>query len=137
MLLSAVLSNTRVGTSYASQLGSTPSSAQVPSPLLSMCNPNSPTLQLGFTGAKVAELQRILVQLGYGSLLGQSGIDGKFGQSTLNAVKNFQEDTEVTPFDGIVGPRTWVVLCDAIASATGPVQQQHLYSSNHKGKRHP
>jgi peptidoglycan hydrolase-like protein with peptidoglycan-binding domain len=45
-------------------------------------------LQLGSTGTKVAELQRVLTQLGYGSLLGRSsggGIDGKFGPSTQKA----------------------------------------------------
>jgi len=44
----------------------TPSS-QMPPPT-SICNTNSPTLQLPSTGAKVVELQRLLVQLGYGSL---------------------------------------------------------------------
>jgi peptidoglycan hydrolase-like protein with peptidoglycan-binding domain len=115
ILLSAVLSNTRVGTSYASQLGSTPSSAQVPSPSLSICNPNSPTLQLGFTGAKVAELQRLLVQLGYGSMLGQGGIDGKFGTDTQNAVKKFQQDNGL-PANGIVRPVIWRALCTLVTS---------------------
>ena len=115
MLLSAVLSNTRVGTSYASQLGSTPSSAQLPPPSLSICNPNSPTLQLGFTGAKVAELQRLLVQLGYGSMLGQGGIDGKFGTDTQNAVKKFQQDNGL-PANGIVRPVIWRALCTLVTS---------------------
>ena len=115
MLLSAALSNAIIGTSYASQLGSTPSSAQVPSPSLSICNPNSPTLQLGFTGAKVAELQRLLVQLGYGSMLGQGGIDGKFGTDTQNAVKKFQQDNRL-PANGIVRPVIWRALCTLVTS---------------------
>ncbi len=85
-----------------------------------MCNPNSPLLQLGFTGAKVAELQRVLIQLGYGPFLGQSGIDGKFGTSTHNAVKKFQEDNRLT-VDGIAGPITWRVLCSKMTiSPTTP-----------------
>lgn len=91
----------------------------------STCNPNSPTLQSGSTGAKVTELQGYLVQLGYGYLLGQAGIDGKFGLSTQKAVKNFQEDAGLKPVDGIVGPRTWSVLCEVMTSfAAAPIQQQ-------------
>jgi peptidoglycan hydrolase-like protein with peptidoglycan-binding domain len=82
----------------------------------STCNPNSPTLQLGFTGTKVAELQRLLVQLGYGSMLGQGGIDGKFGTDTQNAVKKFQQDNRL-PANGIVRPVIWRTLCTLVTSA--------------------
>ncbi len=108
-----------------------------------ICDPKSPvTLQLGSTGAKVAELQRVLTQLGYGSLLaGQaaaggssstastnSGIDGKFGVPTQNAVKKFQQDNRIQPVDGKVGQITWAALCGIIPnsfivqlkSSTGP-----------------
>jgi hypothetical protein len=46
----------------------TPSS-QMP-PASPICDSKQPTLQFGLTGANVAELQRLLIQLGYGSLLG-------------------------------------------------------------------
>jgi Putative peptidoglycan binding domain len=82
------------------------------------------TLQLGSTGTKVAGLQHILTQLGYGPLLGQSGIDGKFGTSTQNAVKNFQQHNGLQPVDGVVGPRTWEVLCDLMTSPAARIQQQ-------------
>jgi peptidoglycan hydrolase-like protein with peptidoglycan-binding domain len=106
-----------------------PPSTQAPptqtAPVAPVCNPNSPTLQLRSTGAKVTELQGYLVQLGYGYLLGQAGIDGKFGPSTQSAVKNFQEDAGLKPVDGIVGPRTWMVLCEVMTSvAAAPIQQQ-------------
>jgi peptidoglycan hydrolase-like protein with peptidoglycan-binding domain len=93
--------------------------AQVPQATSStpICNPNSPTLQSGSTGPKVMELQRLLTQLGYGSLLGQVGIDGKFGTATQNAVKKFQQDNRLQPLDGIVGPRTWGVLCKLVTLA--------------------
>ena len=68
----------------------TPSS-QMPPPT-SICNSNPSTLKFGLKGAKVVELQSLLVKLGYKSLLGQSGIDGKFATSTQNAVKRFQQD---------------------------------------------
>src|SRR5919198_3604151 len=116
MLSGTVFSSTLVGTSYASQTSPPPTS---------ICNPNSPLLKLDSTGAKVIELQRYLVQLGYASLLGQGGIDGKFGLSTQNAVKKFQEDAGLKPVDGIVGPRTWGVLCEVMTSvAAAPIQQQ-------------
>jgi peptidoglycan hydrolase-like protein with peptidoglycan-binding domain len=98
---------------------------QAAPPPSAICNPNSPTLQLRSTGAKVTELQGYLVQLGYGYSLGQGGIDGKFGPSTQNAVKDFQQDAGLQPVDGIVGPRTWGVLCELMTSLAGaPIQQQ-------------
>jgi peptidoglycan hydrolase-like protein with peptidoglycan-binding domain len=88
-----------------------------PRPATPICDPNSPLLQYRSTGGKVAELQRLLTQAGYGSLLlGQSGggggggIDGKFGTSTQNAVKKFQQDNRLQ-VDGKVGPITWRALC--------------------------
>jgi peptidoglycan hydrolase-like protein with peptidoglycan-binding domain len=89
LLSSTVFANTLVGTSYASQAQvqvqapqstQAPPTTQAPQPPRPICNPNSPTLQSGSTGAKVAELQRVLIQIGYGSLVGQA--DGKFGLST-------------------------------------------------------
>ena len=94
---------------------------QVPPAPTSTCNPNSPILQLGVTGAKVVELQHILVQLGYGSLLGKGGIDGKFGTDTQNAVKKFQQDNRL-PVNGIVRPAIWRALCMlVIPMAPSPV----------------
>src|SRR5215217_4002981 len=118
LLSGIVLSSSLVGTSYGSQVQTqvqasssptqTPPSSQVsspaPPPPRPICNSNSPTLQSGSTGAKVAELQRVLIQIGYGSLVGQA--DGKFGLSTQNAVKKFQQDNRI-PVDGKVGRITW------------------------------
>jgi subtilisin len=99
----------------------------LPRPPTPICDPQSPTtLQLGSTGAKVAELQRVLTQVGYGSLLlgGQGGggsssggaIGGKFTTSTQNAVKKFQQDNRL-PVDGKVGPITWGILCGIIPNS--------------------
>ena len=108
---------------------SSPSQAQASSsqaplrPPTPICNPKSPaTLQLGSTGAKVAELQRVLTQVGYRSLLvgqaagGNSVIDGKFGIPTQNAVKKFQQDNRI-PVDGKVGEITWGTLCGIIPNS--------------------
>ena len=86
-----------------------------PSFNFSFCDPNSPTLRINFTGNKVSELQLHLTQLGYGELLKPSGIDGKFGPFTQNAVKAFQRDNDLQ-IDGIVGPMTWGAICKAISS---------------------
>jgi peptidoglycan hydrolase-like protein with peptidoglycan-binding domain len=108
---------------------STPSSSQplvpssqllppLPRPPTPICDPQSPTtLQLGSTGAKVTELQRVLTQVGYGSLLvGQGGaIGGEFTTSTQNAVKKFQQDNRL-PVDGKIGPISWRALCTLITS---------------------
>ena len=98
------------------------SSIQAPLPPTPICDPQSPaTLQLGSTGAKVSELQRVLTQVGYGSLLvGQGGaagvIDGKFSTPTQNAVKKFQQDNRI-PIDGKVGQITWAALCGIIPNS--------------------
>src|SRR5215204_1192416 len=103
-----------------SQTGVPPAQKTTPSQVLpapaSICNPNSPTLQLGSAGAKVTELQRILTQIGYGSLLGQDGVGGKFAIATQNVVKKFQQDNRLQPTDGKVGPMTWRALCSKVSA---------------------
>src|SRR5215204_1941147 len=121
LLSGTVFSSTLVGTSYASQAQApsptqAPPSSQVPPPPRPICNPDSPMLQLGSTGSKVTELQRVLTQIGYGSLLGQSGIDGKFTTSTQNAVKKFQQVNRL-PVDGKTGPLTWGAHCATIPNS--------------------
>jgi len=108
---------------YLEAQGVPPTQKTTPSQMLlaptSTCNPNSPTLQLGFTGTKVAELQHLLVQLGYRSMLGKGGIDGKFGTDTQNAVKKFQQDNRL-PTNGIVRPAIWRALCTLLTSVPPP-----------------
>jgi peptidoglycan hydrolase-like protein with peptidoglycan-binding domain len=62
-------------------------------------------LRLGSTGPYVRQLQEKLIYLGY--LRGAA--DGIFGQSTLNAAKNFQYAHGLTP-DGVIGAKTWTSL---------------------------
>lgn len=109
VLFSAILIFGMIGVSQ-------PLQAQRAASYAPICNPISPMLQFGSTGAKVIELQRVLTQFGYGSLLGQSSIDGKFGPSTLNAVKKFQQDYRI-PADGKVGVITWGTLCRIIPNS--------------------
>ena len=64
-----------------------------------------PTLRCGDRGQDVVHLQTRLVARGYS--VGK--IDGIFGIKTLEAVKALQTDKGLV-VDGIVGPKTWVVL---------------------------
>lgn len=59
-------------------------------------------LRKGYSGADVVYMQQRLTSKGYG--VGE--IDGKFGNKTLEAVKAFQAENNLT-VDGIVGINTW------------------------------
>ncbi len=63
------------------------------------------TLRRGDRGSEVRELQQMLTDLGYDT----NGIDGDFGNGTVNAVKRFQRDQGLRA-DGIVGSATWDAL---------------------------
>ncbi|MFF3641706.1 peptidoglycan-binding protein [Streptomyces sp. NPDC002564] len=65
----------------------------------------------GDRGDKVKEIQALLRYNGYD--IGRSGIDGKFGDDTLKAVKKFQGSWGL-PKDGIVGPATWGFLRNGV-----------------------
>ena len=64
-----------------------------------------PTLRLGSTGEDIIYLQNRLNGIGFGYLV----VDGTFGVSTEEAVKNFQRYYSLT-VDGIVGIQTWAKL---------------------------
>jgi len=53
------------------------------------------TLKRGARGDGVKELQKKLDELGYGDLLGKSGVDGIFGPKTEAALKKFVEDSKL------------------------------------------
>ena len=69
--------------------------------------PTMQTLRKGSRGEYVTLMQTKLIQLGYD--LAPYGADGKFGNTTYNAVIKFQHDRGLTP-DGIVGQKTWEAL---------------------------
>lgn len=66
-----------------------------------------PTLRKGSTGEYVTLAQTKLIQLGYD--VGKTGADGKYGDKTAAAVKQFQKDRDLKA-DGVVGPVTWDAL---------------------------
>ena len=65
------------------------------------------TLRKGSSGSVVKELQILLIKAGY--ICGKYGSDGKFGDSTLEAVNAFQADRGLA-VDGVVGTKTWAEL---------------------------
>ena len=76
------------------------------------------TLRQGDSGDDVAYMQRRLIELGY--LTGTA--DGKFGASTLAAVKAFQKANGLT-VDGVAGTKTFgVLLSDAAIKAEQPTE---------------
>lgn len=67
-------------------------------------------------------LQRNLINLGFGQLLGKYGADGKIGNMTRNAVKEFQKWYNKTynkkiKVDGIPGPQTYAAIRQATKDA--------------------
>lgn len=70
-----------------------------------------PALQRGISGQEVERLQGDLSKLGY-----QLTANGIFDELTENAVKQFQQDNNLT-VDGIVAAQTGRVLGMALAKA--------------------
>ena len=69
-----------------------------------------PYLSRGSFGELVAAVQTLLILEGYPC--GPDGADGDFGPNTEKAVREFQEQLDLTP-DGIVGPETGAALFGA------------------------
>ncbi len=75
--------------------------------------PDWPTLNKGDKTGEVRALQYLLNS--YGNNL---TVDGIFGNSTLNAVKHFQQQNGLK-VDGIVGPKTWTKLVQGKQLSSG------------------
>ena len=73
------------------------------------CSTGYTTLREGSRGAYVLILQDALNTLGYAT----AGLDGRFGNATRIAVRNFQGDYNLTR-DGIVGCSTWEKLASKV-----------------------
>lgn len=72
------------------------------------------SMREGEEGAAVKNLQYTLYELGYYD----GSIDGKYGQTTADAVRAFQIQNKLTPVDGVAGSKTLAKLysSDAIAA---------------------
>lgn len=83
-------------------------------------------LRIGSSGDEVRKLQQRLVDEGYS--VGKAGIDGKYGNDTAAAVKQYQTSNTLT-VDGIAGPQTQSSLygtqsAPSQAALRGGAQQQ-------------
>lgn len=85
-----------------------------------------PLLATGDKGAYVTLAQTMLIQRGYDC--GAKGADGKFGNDTYNAVRNFQFDHGL-PVDGVIGQATWAALEDVTPATKYTVTIPHLSKS--------
>ena len=88
---------------------------------------NFPSVRKGDKGGFVTLVQTNLMNRGYD--IGKEGVDGKFGEKTLKALKEFQKDTGMPVPNGIVGPKTWERLMKSNVvkvrpAEPKPVQQQ-------------
>jgi hypothetical protein len=82
-----------------------------------------PTLRKGDRGEYVTLAQTELIQRGYD--LGSWGADGKFGNATEKAVKQFQQDWGLKA-DGVIGPNTWAMLDSTPAKVLYTVTVPHM-----------
>ena len=89
-----------------------------------------PSMREGEEGASVRNLQYTLYELGYYD----GSIDGKYGQTTADAVRAFQIQNNLTPVDGVAGSKTLNKLysSDAI-SATASNNDYGTAKSGDKG----
>jgi len=83
---------------------------------------NCPTLSEGYRGGCVNQLQTELNSIDHAGL----PVDGIFGPQTQQAVITFQQNNDVSPADGVVGPLTKAALDQtgapaAPGSSNGPV----------------
>ncbi|MBB2973933.1 N-acetylmuramidase domain-containing protein [Mesorhizobium sp. RMAD-H1] len=76
----------------------------------SPASPASGMLRMGSKGAKVRELQQLLVRAGY-----PVTVDGDFGPATKQAIAEFQEGQKLA-IDGVAGPETMAALATWRAS---------------------
>lgn len=67
---------------------------------------NGKLIKFGMFGDSVGELQTKLNEKGGYKLI----VDKKFGTNTKNAVIDFQKKNNITPAQGIFGPKTWRIL---------------------------
>ena len=84
-----------------------------------------PTIRKGNKNVYVKQCQQMLDKLGYN--LGICGVDSDFGTATEKAVKEFQRDHGLTQ-DGVVGPKTWTALQDAVNKISDKPPPAELYS---------
>ena len=88
----------------------------------SKANISYSSLRQGDDGSAVKNLQYTLYELGYYD----GAIDGKYGQTTADAVRAFQIQNKITPVDGVAGTKTLsrMYSSDAVAATASSVSYE-------------
>ena len=88
----------------------------------SKANITYPSMRQGEEGSSVKNLQYTLYELGYYD----GAIDGKYGQTTADAVRAFQIQNKITPVDGVAGSKTLSKMysSDAVAATAAKVSYE-------------
>ena len=96
----------------------------------SKANITYPSMREGEEGTSVKNLQYTLYELGYYD----GSIDGKYGQTTADAVRAFQIQNKISPVDGVAGSKTLSKMysSDAVA-ATAATMDYGTVKSGDKG----
>ena len=91
-------------------------------------------LAIGSVGAQVKQVQSMLALMGYYS----GPVDGTYGQSTADAVGQFQRETGLNA-DGVVGPLTWQRLLPSLTTleettpVATPTEESEATAPNNNG----
>ena len=81
---------------------------ETPKPQKVFCTVELEQLSKGCESASVETLQNLLCDVQF-----ELTVDGRFGDKTDAAVKDFQKENNLTA-DGVVGPKTWKALIEAV-----------------------
>ena len=94
----------------------------------SKANITYPSMRQGEEGSSVKNLQYTLYELGYYD----GAIDGKYGQTTADAVRAFQIQNDITPVDGVAGSKTLSKMysSDAVAATVANVNYETAKSGD-------
>ena len=89
----------------------------------------STSLQKGSSGTEVRNLQYVLAELGYYD----GSINGEYGHTTADAVRAFQINNDISPVDGVAGPKTLKVIYSS--KAVGATASSGSYDTLSKGDK--
>ena len=94
----------------------------------SKANITYPSMRQGEEGSSVKNLQYTLYELGYYD----GAIDGKYGQTTADAVRAFQIQNDIKPVDGVAGSKTLSKMysSDAVAATVANVNYETAKSGD-------
>ena len=94
----------------------------------SKANITYPSMRQGEEGTSVKNLQYTLYELGYYD----GAIDGKYGQTTADAVRAFQIQNNISPVDGVAGSKTLSKMysSDAVAATVANVNYETVKSGD-------